>query len=47
MEMEKLVPAILRTFDIEWANEESSDWAVKTFWFVRQEGLIYRLKSRK
>ncbi|KAI5456875.1 putative P450 monooxygenase [Mariannaea sp. PMI_226] len=46
MEMGKLVPAILRNFDLEWANEDP-EWKVKTYWFARQEGLVCRLKWRK
>jgi hypothetical protein len=46
MEMGKLVPAILRNFDIEWASKDP-EWVVKTYWFARQEGLICRLRWRK
>ncbi len=46
MEMGKLVPQVLRTFDLEWASKDPT-WRVYTFWFARQEGMIYRLKLRE
>jgi hypothetical protein len=46
MEMGKLIPQLIRDFDIEWASERP-EWSVKTFWFAKQYGLICRLKSRK
>ena len=46
MEMGKLVPQVLRVFDLEWASDEA-EWQVYTYWFARQEGLICRLKSRQ
>lgn len=46
MEMGKLVPAILRNFDLEWVNKDA-EWTVKAFWFVRQDGLLFKLRSRK
>lgn len=45
MEMGKLVPQILREFDVEWASDEP-EWKVYTYWFARQEGLTTRLKPR-
>lgn len=41
MEMGKLVPQILRKFDVEWASEKP-DWDVKTYFFSRQTGLVTR-----
>ncbi|KAJ5585632.1 cytochrome P450 [Penicillium hetheringtonii] len=38
MEMGKLVPQILRKFEIEWASDEPK-WHVKTYWFAKQHGL--------
>ncbi|KAL3958241.1 hypothetical protein ACCO45_006403 [Purpureocillium lilacinum] len=46
MEMGKLVPQVLRNFDLEWASPRET-WKVETFWFARQEGLVYRLKRRQ
>ncbi|KAJ6099461.1 cytochrome P450 [Penicillium canescens] len=45
MEMGKIVPQLLREFDVEWASAES-DWTVRTYFFSMQEGLIVRLKPR-
>ena len=45
MEMGKLVPQILRRFDLEWASEKP-DWEVTTWWFARQKGLITRFVAR-
>jgi cytochrome P450 len=45
MEMGKLVPQILRQFDIEWASSEPC-WRVHTYWFARQSGLLVRMKLR-
>ncbi|UNI22993.1 hypothetical protein JDV02_008835 [Purpureocillium takamizusanense] len=45
MEMGKLVPQMLRKFDLQWASPEKT-WKVETFWFARQQGLIYRLRRR-
>jgi hypothetical protein len=45
MEMGKIVPQLLREFDVEWASAEP-DWTVRTYFFSMQEGLIVRLKSR-
>ncbi|GKZ25809.1 hypothetical protein AbraIFM66951_000790 [Aspergillus brasiliensis] len=46
MEMGKLIPQLIRDFDIEWASERP-EWSVKTFWFAKQYGLLCRLRSRK
>ncbi|KAJ5762320.1 cytochrome P450 [Penicillium nucicola] len=45
MEMGKLVPQIIRHFEIEW-DSDKSDWRVETFWFAKQHGLKCRLRSR-
>lgn len=45
MEMGKLVPRILRTFDIEWAST-ADNWTVKTYWFSKQTNFIARFKKR-
>ncbi|KAF2804541.1 cytochrome P450 [Mytilinidion resinicola] len=45
MEMGKLVPQVLRQFDIEWASSER-EWTVTTYWFAKQTGLLVRMKPR-
>ncbi|KAK6819176.1 hypothetical protein RU639_008065 [Aspergillus parasiticus] len=45
MEMGKLIPQLVRHFDIEWASD-CPEWRVETFWFAKQYGLICRLISR-
>ncbi|KAF9891574.1 hypothetical protein FE257_003585 [Aspergillus nanangensis] len=45
MEMGKLIPQILRHFDIEWASDKP-EWHVKTFWFAKQHDLVCRLSIR-
>ncbi|KAE8341952.1 hypothetical protein BDV24DRAFT_150746 [Aspergillus arachidicola] len=45
MEMGKLIPQLVRHFDIEWASD-CPEWRVETFWFAKQDGLICRLTSR-
>jgi hypothetical protein len=42
MEMGKLIPQILRHFEIEWASDKQ-EWRVETFWFAKQHDLICRL----
>jgi len=46
MEMGKLVPQVIRDFDLEWASEEPS-WKVHTYWFSKQSGFLVRMKPRK
>ena len=45
MEMGKLVPQVLRQFDLEWASNKA-EWDVRTFWFAKQNGLLVRFKAR-
>jgi hypothetical protein len=45
MEMGKIVPQLLRDFDVEWASSEP-DWTLTTHFFPMQEGLIVRFKPR-
>ncbi|KAJ3548663.1 hypothetical protein NM208_g904 [Fusarium decemcellulare] len=45
MEMAKLVPEILRRFELSLANPDG-EWQTKNIWFVQQEGLICKLKQR-
>ncbi|KAJ5328320.1 cytochrome P450 [Penicillium brevicompactum] len=46
MEMGKLIPQIIRHFELEWASEEPQ-WNMQTFFFAKQHGLKCRLRSRK
>jgi hypothetical protein len=46
MEMGKLVPQVLRMFDIEWASSEPT-WHVGTYFLSKQSGLLVRMKARK
>ncbi|KAM5345996.1 hypothetical protein ACJ41O_011857 [Fusarium nematophilum] len=46
LELYKLVPAVLRTFEIELVDPEST-WELHNAWFVRQKGFNVRLKERK
>ena len=45
LEMSKLVPQLLRRFDFELSHPEK-EWTLHDYWFVRQTGLICRLKRR-
>lgn len=45
MEMAKIIPELLKTFEISLADP-SSEWKTKNIWFVQQEGLICNLKRR-
>ncbi|KAM5363917.1 hypothetical protein ACJZ2D_011769 [Fusarium nematophilum] len=46
LEMFKLVPAILRTFEIEFVDPDSS-WVLHNAWFVKQSGFKVRLRERE
>ena len=45
LEMSKLVPQVLRKFDFE-LSDPSKEWTLHDYWFVRQTGLICRVKRR-
>ena len=45
LEMGKLVPQVLRRFELELVQPEKG-WKVHCFWFVRQTGLACRVKRR-
>lgn len=45
LEMSKLVPQVLRKFDFELSNPEK-EWRLYCYWFVRQTGLVCRIKRR-
>ena len=45
LEMNKLVPQILRNFEVELAHPEV-DWQIADYWFVKQTGLICRVRRR-
>ncbi len=46
LEISKLVPQVLRRFDFDLA-EPGREWTLHCYWFVRQTGLICRVKRRK
>lgn len=43
--MSKLVPEFLRTFDIE-LSDPNKEWKLRDYWFVKQIGLICKVKAR-
>ena len=45
IEMQKVVPQLLREFHIELSHPEK-EWYVRNHWFVQQEGVICTLKRR-
>lgn len=45
LEMGKLVPQLLRRFEFELA-EPGKEWRLHCFWFVRQTGLVCRIRRR-
>ena len=45
LEMSKLLPQVLRRFEFELAEPEK-EWKLHDFWFVRQTGLICKVKRR-
>ncbi|KAF9693475.1 hypothetical protein EKO04_008401 [Ascochyta lentis] len=45
LEMYKLIPAVLRSFDIELAYPEK-DWTLPNAWFVKQSDIHVRLRSK-
>lgn len=42
--MSKLVPQILRQFDVELSSNQ--DWTLHCYWFVKQTGLVCKIKAR-
>ncbi|KAJ9642832.1 hypothetical protein H2199_004353 [Coniosporium tulheliwenetii] len=46
MEMSKVVPQLLREFEVR-LTEPEKEWRVKNVWFVQQEGLICDLVKRR
>ena len=46
LEITKLVPQILRHYDVAWASAEEN-WHIYSYWFCEQDGLILRFTSRK
>lgn len=45
LEIQKVIPEMLRMFEIELADP-GRKWKVVNHWFAQQEGLICRLKRR-
>ncbi|KAL3459726.1 cytochrome P450 [Aspergillus heterothallicus] len=46
LEMGKLVPQILREFDVEWASD-NPEWSIKTYFFAKQDDFFTRLRTRR
>jgi hypothetical protein len=46
LEINKLVPQILRQFDFELSLQPDQDWKLHDYWFVKQTGLICKIKDR-
>ncbi|ETS84381.1 hypothetical protein PFICI_02406 [Pestalotiopsis fici W106-1] len=44
MEMGKLVPQVLRQFQLEWASDEP-EWKIQTYWFAKQTGLLLKKEN--
>jgi len=44
--MSKLVPELLRRFEFPLADPEK-DWVMNDYWFVKQSGLICKVKRRE
>ncbi|KAF4303112.1 putative cytochrome p450 [Botryosphaeria dothidea] len=47
MEMMKVVPQLLREFELELEGGPEMEWSVKNRWFVQQDGLKCLLKRRE
>jgi cytochrome P450 len=50
LEMCKLVPRIVRDFDLELAGgleQRGRKWRTRNWWFVKPEGLVVRVRERK
>jgi cytochrome P450 len=45
LEMSKLVPELLRHFDIK-LSDPTEDWTLTTFWFVKQTNMFCRINRR-
>ncbi|KAF4547698.1 Cytochrome P450-like protein 6 [Elsinoe fawcettii] len=46
LEMYKLVPAVLRTFDLQLAYPNDA-WKLHNAWFVKQDNFLIRLKTKR
>ena len=46
LEMYKLVPAVLRTFELSLENPQE-EWELRNAWFVKQSNFLIRLRTRK
>ena len=45
LEMSKIIPALLRQYDFE-LSDPTKEWKLHDYWFVRQTGLICKVKRR-
>ncbi|KAI5367424.1 putative cytochrome P450 [Septoria linicola] len=43
MDLTKVVPEMLRRFDLEWAGRPTEEWKVQGFWFAKPSGLQLRI----
>jgi len=46
MEMGKLVPQVLRHFDLEWASDKP-EWETECYWMHKQRGVIVKFIPKK
>ena len=46
LEMYKLVPAVLRTFELTLEHPEK-EWELRNAWFVKQSNFLVRMRTRK
>lgn len=47
LEMSKFVPQVLRNFEFELLMDESEEWELHAYWFVKQTGLRCRVRERR
>jgi cytochrome P450 len=46
LEMSKVVPQLLRYYDLEMAAGVEAEWTIHNYWFARQTGLVVRMTPR-
>jgi hypothetical protein len=47
MEMCKLIPTLVRAFEIQWVGDvDKNEWEIENQWFARQKGLVVRFWPR-
>lgn len=45
LEITKLVPQILREFDVSWASPKK-EWTTESYWFCMQKDVVFRFTAR-